>query len=195
MSLPIQGMNPNLSTPTNTGGVNSFVAETKENLQEAKSAMKDIVKAEQTIDSEVSLLNSKDLGVKDQTTTQTIMQQAKAKQAQHPDQTVEELAAQIQSQDEIKKKNRRKKAKFEEKMEELAGLKDAIDVEQLNGEEQGIIQEFFKNMSRIKSLKGQLKQIESDERRLEDLLSEKENKERERQRKRREEAMKKKKRK
>ena len=24
MSLPIQGMNPNLSTPTNTGGVNSF---------------------------------------------------------------------------------------------------------------------------------------------------------------------------
>ena len=30
MSLPIQGMNPNLSTPTNTGGVNSFVAETKE---------------------------------------------------------------------------------------------------------------------------------------------------------------------
>ncbi len=195
MSLPIQGMNPNLSTPTNTGGVNSFVAETKENLQEAKATMKDIVKAEQTIDSEVSLLNSKDLGVKDQTTTQTIMQQAKAKQAQHPDQTVEELAAQIQSQDEIKKKNRRKKAKFEEKMEELAGLKDAIDVEQLNGEEQGIIQEFFKNMSRIKSLKGQLKQIESDERRLEDLLSEKENKERERQRKRREEAMKKKKRK
>ena len=51
-------------------------------------------------------------------------------------------------------------------MEELAGLKDAIDIEQLNGEEQGIIQEFFKNMSRIKSLKGHLKQLESDERRL-----------------------------
>jgi hypothetical protein len=78
-----------------------------------------------------------------------------------------ELEAELtkeQSVDRLK----RKKTKWEAKMDELASLEGEVGFEQLQGEEKSIFSQFFDNMARIRSLRAKLKQLERQEELLEE---------------------------
>ena len=82
------------------------------------------------------------------------------------DDVLEEIARRFKSQtlisaDEIT---------FEEKLEELAKLDGQLEMEQLPAEEKGIIAEFFENMGKIKKLKRQLKQMDKEQERYEEMI-------------------------
>ena len=68
-------------------------------------------------------------------------------------------------------------------MQELETLEGMLDEQNVEPESQGVIKEFFTNMSRLKNLRGRLKQLEQDERNYKEQIKrqkeqEKEEKER-----------------
>jgi hypothetical protein len=79
----------------------------------------------------------------------------------------EELSAEL-SKEQLVDRTRRKKSKWETKMDDLARLEGEVGFEQLEGEERSIFSQFFDNMARIKTLRAKLKQLEKQE----DLLEE-----------------------
>ncbi|MFT5170704.1 MAG: hypothetical protein ACI9BD_000473 [Candidatus Marinamargulisbacteria bacterium] len=86
-------------------------------------------------------------------------QPGKPQTAEQVDEAAKAMSAASQTADEVEKK-KRKERKFEEKLAELAQLEGQIEVEEMNTEEKGVIAEFFDNMSKIKKLKRQLKQLD-----------------------------------
>lgn len=79
----------------------------------------------------------------------------------------EELSAEL-SKEQVVDRTRRKKSKWETKMDDLARLEGEVGFEQLEGEERSVFSQFFDNMARIRSLRAKLKQLEHKE----DLLEE-----------------------
>jgi hypothetical protein len=168
---PLQGNQPvSQQTTTSQQTIKSFVAETKENLAESKSFMQDMIKGEQLMDSEVSLLTSKQLGVDDKSGSQHTQGAKEAKEGVRSELLAEMAAVMTEEEVERKKKSERKKSKFEEKMDKLGKLEGQIDVEQLDQQEKGIVQEFFDNMARIKNLRHRLKQLNQEESNLKSMF-------------------------
>ncbi|MBT6120545.1 hypothetical protein HOH45_03660 [bacterium] len=168
---PLQGNQPvSQQTTTSQQTIKSFVAEAKENLAESKSFMQDMIKGEQLMDSEVSLLTSKQLGVDDKSGSQHTQGAKEAKEGVRSELLAEMAAVMTEEEVERKKKSERKKSKFEEKMDKLGKLEGQIDVEQLDQQEKGIVQEFFDNMARIKNLRHRLKQLNQEESNLKSMF-------------------------
>ncbi|MGE4170589.1 MAG: hypothetical protein AB7F28_07720 [Candidatus Margulisiibacteriota bacterium] len=104
------------------------------------------------------------------------------KQNQNSEAIKEEMAAFLAT-DEVDRKTKAKKTKFEERLEKLARLKDVIDVNQLSGEDKQVVEEFLGNLNTIQNKRGELKRLESQEVYYEELLEKKkEQDERDRQR-------------
>ncbi|MBT5954500.1 hypothetical protein HOG98_07245 [bacterium] len=186
---PLQG-NQQVSqqAATSQQAVQSFVAEAKENLAETKSFMQDMIKGEQLMDSEVSLLTSKQLGVEDKSGSQNAQVAKEAKEGVRNELLAEMAAVMTEEEVERKKKSERKKSKFEEKMDKLGKLEGQIDVEQLDQQEKGIVQEFFDNMARIKHLRHRLKQLNQEESNLKSMFKQGES-DKERQKRRHKEIL------
>lgn len=119
--------------------------------------------AARVIDSEVQGLNKQMLGIKDGPKTPVeseVKTQTKSPLVHAPEQ--EAMAGEL-SKESVVEKGKRKKSKWEEKMDEMAALEGQIAMDQLKGEEKGIFQEFFDNMAKIKQLRAKLKQLERQE--------------------------------
>jgi hypothetical protein len=132
---------------------------------ELHTSMQDLAAAAKqeamSVDKEVMFFNKKDLGkLKDiEHGTEQVKDGKKGAETTN---FIEQLAALLQD-DAVDKKRRKKKTKFEEKLEELAGLEGRIDLSQLPEEERHEFEKLFENMSRIKTVKAKLKQLEDQE--------------------------------
>lgn len=183
--MGISPINPNGPTSANQGvggptqGNPVYANETKEIIAETKELMANMVKAEETIDIESSLVTTKEVGQGKTGATDgghTMIAQKEAAKAQV---AVQELTALIDEQHDVKKK--RKKTKLEEKLEELEQLEGNINDAQMTAEEKGVVSKFFDFMAQIKNLRGRLKQLALEEQQLEELLKEKKKREKEEQ--------------
>lgn len=83
------------------------------------------------------------------------------------------------------------KKKLDRRMAELEAMEEMIDENQVDEEDKGVVQEFFQTMSRLKNLRGRMKQLEQEEREYKRKL--KEQKERDKQKEKEEKKKKKKK--
>ena len=95
-----------------------------------------------------------------------------------PPELAAEMAAVIQGQEEVDKK-RKKRKKFEEKLEQFAEILDQIDPKQLSDEEQKILEQFQKNLRTMKRLSRELKLLESEEEELAELIKQLQKREKE----------------
>ncbi len=136
---------------------------------DTKSLISQFDDATRVIDNEVQGLNKQMLGIKDspksQIETDVKAQNTKSTTVHVPEQ--EALAGEL-SKETLLEKSKRKKSKWEEKMDEMAALEGQIAMDQLNGEEKSVFQEFFDNMAKIKQLRSKLKQLEKQEELIEE---------------------------
>lgn len=83
----------------------------------------------------------------------------------------EEALAAFISDEEDKKVKKRKKSKLDEKLEMLMGLESLImDAEIEDEDDRAAVEQFFNNMTRIRNMRGRLKQLEETEKRYEEQL-------------------------
>lgn len=94
----------------------------------------------------------------------------KANEQQMIDEALAAIAALIGDDDEIRKKEKNKKKKLDQKMAELAKLEGHIDMDELDPEEQGVVNEFFENIRKLKKLKKKYKELEEKEQRFSKVL-------------------------
>ena len=134
------------------------------------------------LDTEVQALSKEMMGKKEirQGDQQNFSTTEAGKKPEYIPQAAEAMIGELAKESDVEKA-KRKKSKWEDKMDELASLEGKMDLEQLQGEEKGIFQEFFDNMARIRNLRRKLKQLEEQEAEME------RQKKREEQRKRDEE--------
>lgn len=125
-----------------------------------EAAMQTLKDAAKVIDTEISAVSK---------------QQAKGGVAEDDktelQQDMQEVGSQFASEINDEKVKEKKKAEakerkknLEQKMQELETLEGMLDEQNVEPESQGVIKEFFTNMSRLKNLRGRLKQLEQDER-------------------------------
>lgn len=86
-----------------------------------------------------------------------------------PPELAAEMAAVIHGKEEVDKK-RKKRKKFEEKLEQFSEILDQIDPKKLSDEEQKILEQFKKNLRTMKRLSRELKLLETEEEELADLI-------------------------
>jgi hypothetical protein len=135
----------------------------KSDVQEAKSLMQDIVRSEQNIDIESSLVTNKEAGKTKQETPATATRiQAEAK-PHFGEEALAQMASVLADEQVDRKKRKKRKTKFEEKLEELQKLKGTFDLAGLSPQDKQIVEEFLNNLDRIKQQKGQLEQLEKRE--------------------------------
>ena len=121
------------------------------------------------IDTEVQAMSKQMLGVKDKTDGPNAQRTDKGDRVAeaYAPKVTEEMSAEL-SKEQVVDRTRRKKSKWETKMDDLARLEGELGFEQLEGEEKSIFSQFFDNMARIRTLRAKLKQLEHKE----DLLEE-----------------------
>jgi hypothetical protein len=138
--------------------------------------------ASKVMDTEVQAFDKRMLGVKsnDQKSMASDVKQMHVRSDVIPEMAEEALQGEL-AKEQLVDRTKRKKTKWEEKMDEMAALEGQLAMDQLQGEEKGIFQEFFDNMARIKSLRAKLKQLEQKE---EEIEEEKKRKKREEDQKR-----------
>jgi 23S rRNA A1618 N6-methylase RlmF len=83
--------------------------------------------------------------------------------------------SQSENSDEVKKKRKKKLTVWEEKMAEMEAIQSMIDDTQVEEQERGIIREFFDNMSKLKKLRQQLKQLKEQKDYYKKLLAQEKN--------------------
>ncbi|MBG90834.1 MAG: hypothetical protein CL521_03340 [Actinobacteria bacterium] len=84
------------------------------------------------------------------------------------------LAVFTSETDEVKKKKKKeKKKKLDEKLTMLEEMGEMVDTQALTEEEKAILEEFQKNMGKMKQLKGKIRFLDDKEERLMKLLEEK----------------------
>jgi hypothetical protein len=157
-----QGMIPNQQTQTvnNVKDLINAIVNSKDQMADALKDLAQEMKAPST---------AKELGQKSDTGTSGNVQEN-----QHvpgtflpgdvpadANEAAAAFASAVQGDNEVEKK--RKKKKFEEKLEMLAKLEGQFDLSQLTNEEQEVVEQFFQNLSVIKRFKGQLKFLEDQE--------------------------------
>ena len=120
------------------------------------------------IDNEVQAMNKEMMGLKTPNDAPKAESNQKVEHAAinipHPE---AELAGEL-SKEQLVDRAKRRKSKWEAKMDELAGMEGQLGFEQLEGEEKSVFSQFFDNMARIKSLRAKLKQLERQEELLEE---------------------------
>ena len=150
----------------NTSGSNAVKADS---IQMAINGMNDALAV---IDSEIGaksdLKKSENF---DKSQSSTSANQAQQKEVP-PTKLPEDIAAFLLSMTDDVKKKKRKKSTLEEKMEELAELEGNIDTANLSPEEKEIIETFYENMARIKTLKGKFKRLQQQREKAEELVEE-----------------------
>tara|TARA_A100001015_G_C14871057_1_gene664394 strand:- start:61 stop:645 length:585 start_codon:yes stop_codon:yes gene_type:complete len=182
MGAPISGAGPGQFKPGATN--NNNIDTTIESAMEAMKNESAVVDEQESAGVSGKLKTQRN---ESQSDVQSRMQQTQQESKQAMGKVNEQEAAKFTSakqSDEIKKKKDKEKESASEKlMDELAQLEGQVDQSQLNEEEQGIFQQFFENMNRIRTLRGKYKR---QKRELEEAKrKEKEEKEKE-ERKRRE---------
>ena len=181
MGAPISGAGPGQFKPGATN--NNNIDNTIESAMEAMKNESAMVDEQESAGVAGKLKTQRN---ESQSDVQSRMQQTQQESKQAMSKINEQEAAKFTStkqSDEIKKKKDKEKESASEKlMDELAKLEGQVDQSQLNEEEQGIFQQFFDNMARIKNLRAKYKR---QKRELEEAKrKEKEEKEKE-ERKRR----------
>ena len=181
MGAPISGAGPSQFKPGATN--NNNIDNTIESAMEAMKNESAMVDEQESAGVAGKLKTQRN---ESQSDVQSRMQQTQQESKQAMSKINEQEAAKFTStkqSDEIKKKKDKEKESASEKlMDELAKLEGQVDQSQLNEEEQGIFQQFFDNMARIKNLRAKYKR---QKRELEEAKrKEKEEKEKE-ERKRR----------
>ena len=76
----------------------------------------------------------------------------------------------VQKSDDLDLKKKKKKTPWEAQLDKLAELEGALDLNEVPKEEQGIIQQFFDNMSKIRTLRRRLKQVKEEKEALKRII-------------------------
>jgi hypothetical protein len=154
MAGPIQGITP--PPQGNHGPEGPNVSRLMTNIEVATNAFKE---AAQVFDSEAQGVSRSQLGVK----TKSSSESSSAKKAETPTSGAAEIwaaaAAASEESEDVKKKKKKTITLLEKKMAEMEALEGMIDESHVEEEEKGIIKEFFHNMSKLRQLRRQLKQI------------------------------------
>lgn len=136
--------------------------------QRTAPSTQDMVKAfnegAKVIDNEVQAMTKDMVGAKKLTQNISVQDQKSLQhvKSEYVPNVEAELSAELNKESAVDR-TRRKKSKWESKMDELAGLEGEVGFEKLEGEERSIFSQFFDNMARIRSLRAKLKQLERQE--------------------------------
>ena len=149
-------------------------------LSKTEAALNTLKEAAKVIDTEIG-------GVSTKQAKGGVAEDDKSKLPQDMQEVGQEFASEINDQKVKEKKQKEvkeRKKNLEQKMAELETLEGMLDEQSVEPESQGVIKEFFTNMSRLKNLRGRLKQLDQDERNYqEQLKQEKEQEKKEKERK------------
>jgi hypothetical protein len=155
MAGSVQGVTPQPQGPKGPEGPNLNRLMT--NIEVATQAFKE---AAQAFDTEAQGVSRSQLGVKAKSANETT---STSKKTETPNSAAAEIwaaaAAEADESEDVKKKKKKTLTLLEKKMAEMEALEGMIDESHVEEGERGIIKEFFHNMSKLRQLRRQLKQI------------------------------------
>ncbi|MSR88303.1 MAG: hypothetical protein EXS67_01440 [Candidatus Margulisbacteria bacterium] len=76
----------------------------------------------------------------------------------------------LEKSEDVDLKKKEKKKHWETQLDKLAELEGALDANEVPKEDQGIIQQFFDNMSKIRTLRRRLKQVKEEKEALKRII-------------------------
>ena len=172
MSIPINNVGPSqASQPIQNQATAKDVDNAKSLLEQSAKVLEDANIGESYQAASRKSPNDKS-GQAD--ATQTTAEMTKAAE------TLAATKAAIETEEDLKKKiDKKKKTPLDEKLEQLESLEGLIDEKAVEKEEdKNIIKEFFSNLTRLKNMRGRLKQLEKEESYYEELLKQEEERKR-----------------
>ncbi len=169
----------------NLGGIKPFITNqiqaptpqaTDENQPKTLSELlKDTVQTARNdamrIDTETAHIEKKMFNIKEKADVDAKSVMNKNQDGKVPN-TIEAIMAMLAEESGLEGKKRKKKTKFEERLEELAEMEEsgAIDKAHLTPEEQQELEKMYDNLHRIKRAKAELKQLEEQEENLKNRI-------------------------
>ncbi len=173
-NLNLGGIKPFI--PLNTQAITAQqVQREQDEPQTLGELLKDVVQNAKNegmrIDRETAHIEKKMLGVKEKAEVDAKSVMQKDQQGKVPG-LIEAIMAILSEESSLEGKKRKKKTKFEERLEELAEMEanGAIDKAHLSEEEQKELEKMYDYLHRIKRAKAELKQLNDQEEQLQNRI-------------------------
>ncbi len=151
-------------------------------VQKFDSMMDSMQQATETLDAEVTMLNKEMVGQKKDSGAQAQQTAGNIKQAPSNEEMLQQaavLAGEVMTEEEDPKVKKKKKkdrrnteGKIDSMMQQLGGLEDQVDPNQLDPESKGVFEKFFGIMRQVKNLRRELKQLSMEEDEFERRMAE-----------------------